>query len=213
MILILRGFTMSPVRALVCAANYPRAPRDAALIQAEFLLPDAFDSGTFLEEGNAAMRRRAESISQYKLPTYQAAAVVVRTGPYGSYSLILALTFFFFFSCLSTQSTVLAGVESQLLVFFKSSPDFTQQPVPVTLQYLLVITYIALIFSVSTTISSLVLTRNFGNVPMLVGRLQEKIRGMSMLTFEISPLRTRYIVPLRWWWLEVHCTFGGLRAQ
>ena len=81
MILILRVFTMSPVQAPVCAANYPRAPRDAALIQAESLLPDAFDSGTFLEEGNAAMRRRAESISQYKLPTYQAAAVVVRTGP------------------------------------------------------------------------------------------------------------------------------------
>ena len=80
---------MSPVKAPVYTPDYPRAPRNAALIQAE---SDAFDSGTFLEKGNAAMRR-AESISQYKLPTYQAAAVVVRTGPYGSYSLILALTF------------------------------------------------------------------------------------------------------------------------
>ena len=100
--LILRVPTMSPVTEPVYTADYPRTFRDAAFIQAEFLHPDAFDSGTFLEEGNAAMRRRAESISQYKLPTYQAAAVVVRTGPYGSYPLILALHSLFFFLSLHT---------------------------------------------------------------------------------------------------------------
>ncbi|KAH9956590.1 hypothetical protein BJV74DRAFT_455642, partial [Russula compacta] len=77
--------------------------------------------GNSLEEENTMTRKRAESVAQYKLPIYQAAAVV---------------------------STVLAGVESQLLVFFKSSPDFTQQLSPVMLQYLLVLTYVALIFSV-----------------------------------------------------------------
>ncbi|KAI0273930.1 hypothetical protein BGY98DRAFT_997925 [Russula aff. rugulosa BPL654] len=61
-----------------------------------------------LQSQDAAMRKRAEYL--FQLSTYQAASVV---------------------------STVIAGVESQLLVFFNSSPDFTQQPVPVILQYLL----------------------------------------------------------------------------
>ncbi|KAF8497907.1 hypothetical protein F5888DRAFT_1803360 [Russula emetica] len=174
---------MSPVQAPVCTTDYPRTRIDAALIRAEFLHPDSFYPGTFLEEEDAAVRKRAETVSQYKLPTYQAAAVV---------------------------STVLAGVESQLLVFFKSSPDFTQQPVPVILQYLLVLTYIALIFSVSATINSLILTRNFGNVPMLVGRLQEKIRSVALPTFESPPVQKRSgddIAPWRWRLLEGHWLF------
>jgi hypothetical protein len=83
--------------------------------------------------------------------------------------------------------------------------------VPAILQYLLVLTYIALIFSVSATISSLVLTRNFGNVPFLAERLQEKIGGMPMPTFESSLPRTRSsddIAPRRWRLLECHCTYG-----
>jgi hypothetical protein len=107
------------------------------------------------------------------------------------------------------QSTVLAGVESQLLVFFKSSPDFTQQRVPVILQSLLVLTYIALIFSVSTTISSLILTRNFGNIPMLVGRLQEKIGSVTLSTSESKRSRDD-IAPRRWRLLEGHCTYNVL---
>jgi hypothetical protein len=200
---------MSPVKEPVCTADYPRTRIDAALIRAEFLHPDSFYPGTFLEEEDAAMRKTAENVSQYKLPTYQAAAVVVRmvySDPTCDADTIFLL---------STQSTVLAGVESQLLVFFKSSPDFTQQPVPVILQYLLVLTYIALIFSVSATINSLILTRAFGNVPMLVGRLQEKISSVALPTFESPPVRKRSsdnVVPWRWRLLEGHCTYDELRA-
>lgn len=68
---------MSPVQEPVCTNDHPRTRIDAALIRAEFLHPDSFYPGAFLEE-DAAMRKRAESVSQYKLPTYQAAAVVVR---------------------------------------------------------------------------------------------------------------------------------------
>jgi hypothetical protein len=204
---------MSPVQAPVCTANYPRTRIDPALIRTDFLHPDAFYSGSFLEEEHVAMRRRAESFSQHKLSTYQAAAVVVRTARILFLPKPRALNDYYI--SLSTQSTVLAGVESQLLVFFKSSPDFTQKPVPVTLQYLLVLTYVALIFSVSATISSLLLTRNFGNVPMLVQRLQQGIWGTPMPAFEISPFRTRSgddITPQRWRLLECHCTYGKLRA-
>ena len=200
---------MSPVQEPVCTADYPRTRIDAALIRAEFLHPDSFDPGTFLEEGDAAMRKRAENVSQHKLPTYQAAAVVVRMAysdpTYDADTIFL----------LSSQSTVLAGVESQLLVFFKSSPNSTQQPVPVILQYLLILTYIALIFSVGATINSLILTRAFGNVPMLVGRLQEKISSVALPTIESPPIRKRSsdnIIPWRWRLLEGHCTYDKLWA-
>jgi hypothetical protein len=110
----------------------------------------------------------------------------------------------------SSQSTVLAGIESQLLVFFKTSPDFMQRAESVTLQYLLVLSYIALIFSVSATISSLVLTRNFGDIPRLAGRLREKIRGRAKRGFENRPFQaelgdTSDITPRRWRWIEWHC--------
>ncbi len=120
----------------------------------------------------------------------------------------------FFLPSLS-QSTVLAGVESQLLVFFKSSPDFMQQPASITIQYLLVLTYVALIFSVSATISSLVLTRNVGNVPGLIGRMREHANDTTMHGFEIPPFRTRSsdgIAQRRWRWIEWHCKYDALRS-
>lgn len=201
--------SMSPVQEPVCTTDYTRTRIDAALIRAEILHPDPFYSGTFLEEGDAAMRKRAENVSQYKLPTYQAAAVVVRM-VYSDLTCDADTSFL-----LSTQSTVLAGVESQLLVFFKSSPDFTQQPVSVILQYLLVLTYIALFFSLGTTISSLILTRTFGDVSRLVGRLQENSSSVALPTFESPPVRKRScddVVPWGWRFLEGHCTYDELRT-
>jgi hypothetical protein len=69
---------MSPVKEPVCTTDCPRTRIDAAFIRAEILHPDSFYPGTFLDEEDAAMRNRAENVSHYKLPTYQAAAVVVR---------------------------------------------------------------------------------------------------------------------------------------
>ena len=114
---------------------------------------------------------------------------------------------------LSSQSTVLAAVESQFLVFFKSCPELAQQAAPPTLQYLLVLTYVALIFGVSATISSLVLTRNFGNVPRLVERLRERINGTGTdmrQGFEISPTKLNNgqgLAPRRWRLIELHCEY------
>ena len=70
--------SMSPVQEPVCTTDYPRTRIDATLIRDEIVHPDSFYAGTFLEEEDATMRKRAENISQSKLPTYQAAAVVVR---------------------------------------------------------------------------------------------------------------------------------------
>ena len=57
--------TMSPIQApsSACTANYPQTRTHAALIRAEFLHLDTFYSGLFLEEGDAAMRKRVDSLA------------------------------------------------------------------------------------------------------------------------------------------------------
>jgi hypothetical protein len=102
-------------------------------------------------------------------------------------------------------------VESQLLVFFKSSPDFIQESSPAMLQSLFILTYISLIFSVSSTISSLVLIKNFGNVPMLAARFQEKAQR-QLITPRSDPATSqsrfsRDIAPRRWRLIEWHCMY------
>ena len=67
----------------------------------------------------------------------------------------------------------------------------------------------ALIFSVSATISSLVLTENFGNVPVLVARFREKVKSVNTPKFETTYMQARLsddITPRRWAWIEWHCT-------
>jgi hypothetical protein len=108
------------------------------------------------------------------------------------------------------QSTVLSGVESQLLVFFKTSPDFTQQPAQLSLQCLLILTYVALIFSVSATISSLVLTRNSGAVPRPIDGFRKDANDKVTREFEIDPFQSKLkgdISLRRWTWIEFHCAY------
>ena len=66
---------MSTVQAPEYTTDYPRACIDAGPIKAE---PDVLYSRDCLEE-NAGTRKSVEIFSQYKLQTYQATAVVVRT--------------------------------------------------------------------------------------------------------------------------------------
>ncbi|KAI0263579.1 hypothetical protein BC834DRAFT_971263 [Gloeopeniophorella convolvens] len=125
----------------------------------------------------AVASERVENATKHKLSTYQAAAVV---------------------------STVLAGLESQLLIFFKTSFNPAQSPKQNILSLMIALTYIALIFSVSATISSLVLTENFGDVPRMVARLRERLRSGA------APSPTTFgdqIAPRRWRWMEWHWLF------
>lgn len=71
---------MTSIQAPVCV-HYHDPPRNESVLSgAEFLHLDAFFHRSALLEGeNAMTRKRAECVAQYKLPTYQAAAVVVRT--------------------------------------------------------------------------------------------------------------------------------------
>ena len=63
------------------------------------------------------MKERVDSVSQHELPTYQAVAAVVRTAGI----LVPTCDLGTYFSLSLTQSTVLAGIESQLLVFLQIS--------------------------------------------------------------------------------------------
>lgn len=177
---------MSPAQPPSCTGiprTYSYSESYGGLNASRFLHINNFRSGSRVNEEGATTRKRVEDFAQCKLPTYQAAAVV---------------------------SSVLSGVESQLLVFFKSSPNSAQQPVPAIVEFLLLLTYVALIFSVSATISSLVLTENFGNVPVLVARFREKVKSVTTPKFETAYLqanRSDDITPRRWRWIEWHWLF------
>lgn len=64
---------MSSIQAPVCVHHHDPLHNESVLSGA------IFHRSTLSEEENTMGRKRAESVAQYKLPTYQAAAVVVRT--------------------------------------------------------------------------------------------------------------------------------------
>ena len=136
-----------------------------------------------------------------KLLTYQLAAVVVCmrcTSRDGTLKPLL-------------QSAVLAGTESQLLLFFKTSSNFIHAPAPSTLRCLLILTYTALLFSISSTISALVLTENFGDSLGIARRLRKKIKKSRVGKKLISRRPTHLAelahtsTPRRWRLMEYHC--------
>jgi hypothetical protein len=70
---------------------------------------------------------------------------------------------------MSTQSGLLAAVEAQLLVFFKDVTNF-KGPNSTPQEVTLIFTYVAVIASVSATISSLILTDEFAELPVRAAR-------------------------------------------
>jgi len=74
---------MSSIQAPVCVHHHDPLHNESILSRAEFLHLDAiFHHSTLFEEESeesTVTRKKAECFAQYKLPTYQAAAVVVRT--------------------------------------------------------------------------------------------------------------------------------------
>ena len=71
---------MTSIQAPACVHYHDLSRNGRVISGAEFLHIDAISRrSTVLEEENVMTRKSAESAVQYKLPTYQAAAVVVRT--------------------------------------------------------------------------------------------------------------------------------------
>jgi hypothetical protein len=71
---------MTSIQAPACVHYHDLSRNGPVISGAECLHIDAISRrSTVLEEENVLTRKSAESAVQYKLPTYQAAAVVVRT--------------------------------------------------------------------------------------------------------------------------------------
>jgi hypothetical protein len=78
--------SMSPFKPPVCLYD-TRARADVALSGSELLHMEAvFRHGVSSDEENSTTNNKVESVIKYKLPTYQAAAVVVRTAYIPSHS-------------------------------------------------------------------------------------------------------------------------------
>ena len=71
---------MTSIQAPACVHYRDLPLNEPVTSDAQFLHVDTISRrSTLLEEENVMTRKSAESAVQYKLPTYQAAAVVVRT--------------------------------------------------------------------------------------------------------------------------------------
>src|SRR5258706_5196165 len=100
-----------------------------------------------------------ESVRNGWLSTLQSAATVVRKqSPLGLQRLIS-----------KRQSGLLAAVTAQLIVFFKANGTFDNKDDP-RKEPILTLTYVALVLSIGATISSLILTDEFADIPIRAAR-------------------------------------------
>jgi hypothetical protein len=81
------------------------------------------------------------------------------------------------------QSGLLAAVNAQMLSFFKTDSSFKNRPNTTTEKIILIFTYISIIASVSATISSLILTDEFAEMP---------VRAARDPTIQMQPIREEF---------------------
>jgi len=79
-------------------------------------------------------------------------------------------------SCQSAAvvSALLAGLAGQFLVFMKDDTNFPNNPSPDARKFLLMVSYSAVAFNCSATISSLILTDKLGELPISAARISEE---------------------------------------
>ncbi|KAI0067481.1 hypothetical protein BV25DRAFT_1107118 [Artomyces pyxidatus] len=111
----------------------------------------------------------------------------------------------------ATVSGLFAAVEAHLLVFVKNPSNYTNSPRYSVMQALLIFTYSALFFSLSATISSLVLTDEFGELPV---RASRKSNPVKQGTFDSSAASLLEVYGARksWRWVMWHWLFTLIAA-
>ncbi len=104
------------------------------------------------------------------------------------------------------QSALFAGIESQLLGFVKGE---IQDVANFQGQALLAFTYITLFLSVSATMTSLILTDEFGELPLRASRRPDSQRLNKATTFDEAShkLLSRFGGSAAWRWVMWHCTY------
>ena len=76
------------------------------------------------------------------------------------------------------QSGLLAAISAQMAVFFKTDGTFDQKDDP-RKEAILTLAYVALILSIGATISSLILTDKFADIPIRAARSQFCLESKS----------------------------------
>ena len=103
------------------------------------------------------------------------------------------------------QAGLFAIVEVQLLSFVKNDANFHQRSIGHSAKHaLLVFTYLALFFSVSATVSGLILTDEFGELPVRASRKRDPIQQGIFDSGSLDLLQT-YGAKSSWIWVMWHC--------
>lgn len=108
------------------------------------------------------------------------------------------------------QSSVIAGIEAQLLVFYSDPKNFVRPGLhSATQEVVKILTYVALIFSISATMSSLLLTDEFGEIPTRAARSRGKdFEGGRFAGTDWSLLRS-YRIRAGSRLVVYHCEYEG----
>ncbi|KAH8986904.1 hypothetical protein EDB92DRAFT_1222750 [Lactarius akahatsu] len=107
----------------------------------------------------------------------------------------------------AAASGLLAVVEVVLLTFMKNPVHYTHPHTRAARQALLAFSYCALVFSCSATISSLVLTDEFGELPVRASRKSDPIK-QGLFDSSSASLLEVYGARRSWRWVMWHWLFS-----
>ncbi|KAI0249016.1 hypothetical protein BJV78DRAFT_1094989, partial [Lactifluus subvellereus] len=107
----------------------------------------------------------------------------------------------------ATASGLFAVVEAVLLTFIKDPVHYTHPHTRAARQALLAFSYSALFFSSSATISSLVLTDEFGEIPVRASRKADPIK-QGLFDSSSASLLEVYGARRSWRWVMWHWLFS-----
>jgi hypothetical protein len=102
------------------------------------------------------------------------------------------------------QAALFVGVEVNLLAFFKDDANYHRSTTSSARHALLIFTYSALFFSLSAAISGLILTDEFGALPVRASRKPDPIQ-QGVFDSSALDLLQSYGAKRSWIWLMWHC--------
>ena len=102
------------------------------------------------------------------------------------------------------QAALLVLVEVHLLSFVKDESNYSRDTNKSARHALLIFTYSALFFCISATVSGLILTDEFGELPVRASRKKDPIQEGVFDSGALDLLRT-YGAKRSWIWVMWHC--------
>jgi hypothetical protein len=135
------------------------------------------------------------------LTTYQISTIVVRAAffTWYTYCILPTLT-----KHRRNQAALFVIVEVNLLSFIKDESNYSRHTNKSARHALLVFTYSALFFCLSATVSGLILTDEFGELPVRASRKKDLIQEGVFDSGALDLLRT-YGAKRSWIWVMWHC--------